>query len=118
MKVKNRFQALTKEDDNKDSEDRDRRASKTDNSHTNMNFVVCGLKLVDKKSRRRTSGRIATNDDYNNMNEFSIDCLEEVVKEEELNPMLNPRRRPAVLNTRRSQTVVVPLLTWEKESSK
>ena len=55
-----------------------------------MNFVVGGVKLVDKKLRRRKSWRIGTNDDYTNTNDCSIDCLVEVVKEEGLNPMHNP----------------------------
>ena len=63
------------------------RARKTDISRTNMNFVVSGIKLVDKTSRRGKSERIATDDDHSNVNDFSIDCLAEVVKVEELNPM-------------------------------
>ena len=90
VKVKNRFQALTQEDDNKDSEDLDKRGIKNDNTYPNMNFVVGGVKLVDKKLRRRKSWRIGTSDDYTNTSDCSIDCLVEVVKEEGLNPIHNP----------------------------
>ena len=90
VKVKNRFQALTQEEDNKDSEGLDKRASKTDHTNANMNFVVGALKLVNKKLRRIKSWRIATNDDDTYTSDCSIDCLVEVVKEEGLHPMHNP----------------------------
>ena len=104
VKIKNRFQALTKEDDNKDSDHLDKRGIKTDNTYPNMNFVVGGVKLVDKKLRRRKSWRIGTNDDYTNTNDCSIDCLVEVVKEEGLNPIHNPEWEKIMIDSGASET--------------